>query len=585
MKIQLPLKNGKNPIGWFIAIIGFVSLLNVLQKDNLNQVVRSDGSGYYAYLPALFIYNDGGFDSVLQVEKSYHPNSNDQLYLYQTLSGKKYTKYFPGVAILQLPFFGLACLISTIFSTPVDGYSSVFMFCFYLGSLFYSLTGVWLFYRFLSLLFPKSLKQIKWLIPVFYITTTLFFYSFKTPSFGHLYSFFLFGCFGILSYKLKTEITKRRILLFGLILGLIVLIRPTNLLVILIFPFILSDGKTLRGFLKTVFVKSPIYALLAAFGGFFALFVLLLLWKWQTGQWVIWSYSGEGFTFFQPKFLQSLFSFRNGLFLHSPILLLSIVGIILHFKKNRFQTTTWVFYFVVNFWVITSWWCWDYESPFGNRPLTEHLFFLLIPIIYFTEQISRIWCAFILTILSVVGVIRTWEITSGFMGDQRFTKENYISSLQFWKSENAGRWNFTKSCHPFGKKINEIVLIDEPRISTIDANTEYALGCETKLEKPRTNERYFVRLKLEKRHNESSFNDVFLVIDASNSQGSERYYRTIPLYSDKLDGTGQWVLDEFESQLYDNFQQLDSVKIYIWNPGRKAFQVKNVQLFLEEFKS
>jgi hypothetical protein len=585
MKIQLPLKNGKNPIGWFIAIIGFVSLLSVLQKDNLNEIVRSDGSGYYAYLPALFIYNDGGFDSVLQVEKSYHPNSNDQLYLYQTQSGKKYTKYFPGVAILQLPFFGLACLISTIFNAPVDGYSSIFMFCFYLGSLFYSLTGVYLFYRFLSLLFPKSVKQIQWLVPVFYISTTLFFYGFKTPSFGHLYSFFLFGCFGILSYKIKTEITKQRMLLFGIILGLIVLIRPTNLLVIMILPFILSDFKTLRSFLKTVFLTSKIYFLVAFIGCFLVLLVLFFVWKWQTGQWVIWSYSGEGFTFFQPKFFQSLVSFRNGLFLHSPILLLSIIGIILHFKKNSFQATAWIFYFVVNFWVITSWWCWDYESPFGNRPLTEHLFFLLIPILYFTEQISRIWCAFIFSILSVIGVIRTWEITSGFMGDQRFTKENYFSSLQFWKSENSGRWNFTKSCHPFGEKINAILLINEQRVTTIDANNEYAFGSETKLEKPRTNERYFVRLKLEKLHKESSFNDVFLVIDASNSQGTERYYRAIPLYSDKLDGTGKWVLDEFESHIYDNFQRMDTVKIYIWNPGKKTFDVKNIQLFLEEYKS
>jgi hypothetical protein len=171
------------------------------------------------------------------------------------------------------------------------------------------------------------------------------------------------------------------------------------------------------------------------------------------------------------------------------------------------------------------------------------------------------------------------------MGDQRFTKENYFSSLQFWKSENSGRWNFTKSCHPFGEKINAILLINEQRVTTIDANNEYAFGSETKLEKPRTNERYFVRLKLEKLHKESSFNDVFLVIDASNSQGTERYYRAIPLYSDKLDGTGKWVLDEFESHIYDNFQRMDTVKIYIWNPGKKTFAVKNIQLFLEEYKS
>lgn len=88
----------------FAMLLFIGGMYRVSTENGLNEVIRSDGRGYYAYLPALFIYQDNQFDSSTAKEKAYYPDASDQLYLFKDRQGKSYNKYFPGVALLQLPF-------------------------------------------------------------------------------------------------------------------------------------------------------------------------------------------------------------------------------------------------------------------------------------------------------------------------------------------------------------------------------------------------------------------------------------------------------------------------------------------------
>jgi len=63
-----------------------------------------DGNGYYAYLPAIFIYHDlhfGFFDKIAEQE-GYQNMKYDYRYEYR---GHTVNKYFAGTALAQLPFF------------------------------------------------------------------------------------------------------------------------------------------------------------------------------------------------------------------------------------------------------------------------------------------------------------------------------------------------------------------------------------------------------------------------------------------------------------------------------------------------
>lgn len=575
----------KNPVWVFGLIMIVYGFYYTFKNDNYTNVVRSDARGYYAYLPALLIYNDGSFEKSSQVEKTYFDGNLEQLYLFKDKKGNINNKYFPGIALLQLPFFCLACVVSWILGYPIDGYSAIFMICHYIGSLFYTIAGLILLSRCMKLLFPDQYKKVRWIIPVLYLSSSIFFYSIHTPGFSHLYSFFLFGLFALQILKLKTDFKTKNVFYTGLILGLIALVRPTNITVILIIPFLLGSAETTADFFKKLFSDRLKHLFTGILGFLIVLFVLFLSWKWQTGQWIVWSYSGEGFNWLHPQLFAVLFSFRTGLFLHTPLMLFSLLGILLLARENKFRAVFWCIYFLINCWIISAWWCWDYESPFGNRPFTEHFFFLFLPLVYVVLSFRKL--AFIgFSFLMVIGIIRFFENTSGYMGDQRFTKQNYLRSLQFWKAHNHGRWNFTRSCVPFGKMTDAYLLLNQAEAKEVKPEEEFTFTLEKKLSKPRGNERFYYKVELEKRITERSLEGVMLVIDAYKADNSKRYYRAVDLFNDRYEGeNGEWVPLIFEGQVYDYLQEYDFIRVYIWNQGKKSFSIQKIKMTLEVYKA
>jgi hypothetical protein len=574
-----------NPVVWFASILLILALYQASSSDRVESAIRSDGRGYYAYLPALLIYNDATYQSSMQAEKRNSPQISDQLYVYKDENGNFYNKYFPGLAVMQLPFFGMACFTSWISGSPVDGYSDIFYFFIFLGGLFYGIAGIFLYARTLKLLFPAHSRLIEWLVPIFYIASTLLFYSFDTPGFSHLYSFFLFGVFSLAVLQLRDKLTFKKLFFLGAIVGLIVLIRPTNGLIVLMIPFLLGDFQAFKKFFQGLFEKkgANFFAGLIGFG--LLVFIQLACWKWQSGEWIKWSYNGEGFNFLRPQLIAGFFSFRIGLFLHVPIMLLAILGGIILFRKQPFQALIWVLYFVLNSWLIFSWWCWDYESSFGPRAFTEHLFFLLIPVVYFVVRYQKWLVVLCLGVVTINGGIRYFEIQTDFLKDQRFTRQNFLSSLQFWQDENKGRWNFTRSVLPHGKLVQSEVLLSDQRVCAIEPETVFSYTVEKVLQQPRTNERMYYQVKLDKKQNEAKFEGVLLVIDAYTKDQKKRYYRTVELLNDRFEGQKEWAHLVFEGQIYDNFQEYDFVKFYIWNQGKKSFEVKDIEIRFDTYKN
>lgn len=573
----------KNPVFIFGLLLVLFSAAYILNKENRPKVVTSDGRGYYAYLPALLIYHDNSFEKSAAVEKSYFPGGIDQLYLFKDAGGKKYNKYPPGVSILQLPFFLLGCLLSFVLGSPVDGYSGIFMAAYYLGSIFYLIAGLHFFSKCIRQLFPQQNALLRWIVPFLYLSSTVVGYALFKSSFSHHYSFFLFGLFAWQILRLKSGLNPRGVFLAGMILGLIALVRPTNLTVILIIPFLLGDRINSIHFFKSI-LGQPKY-LFSALSGFLLLVsIFFFSWKWQTGNWFVWSYNGEGFSWFRPQLWAIFFSFRCGLFIHTPVMLLSIAGVAFLWRKNAFQAISWILYLLINAWIISAWWCWDYETSFGNRPFTEHLFFLLLPAGWLILEYKR-FSVSLLSICALIGMIRLYEAKTGFINDQRFTSGNYFSSLLFWKEENHGRWNFTRSCPPFGKKINDFVLLDQPEMIAIAPKDEFVYTVEKSLSKPRTNERFYYNIQLEKKISESPLENVFLVIDAYNAQNDKRFYRATELFNDRKEGLKDFHPLAIEGLIPDYLQEYDFIRIYIWNQGKKTLWLKNVKFTIEEYKT
>jgi hypothetical protein len=79
------------PVVWFASILLILALYQASSTDRVESAIRSDGRGYYAYLPALLIYNDATYQSSMQAEKRNSPQISDQLYVYKDENGGEFT--------------------------------------------------------------------------------------------------------------------------------------------------------------------------------------------------------------------------------------------------------------------------------------------------------------------------------------------------------------------------------------------------------------------------------------------------------------------------------------------------------------
>ena len=82
-------------------------------KDYWKGVIEADAKGYFAYLPATFVYGDlnYGFYDEMEMKKYYDPNFYFD-YRFQTEEDRYYNKYFCGSAIAMSPFYMIAHVIA-----------------------------------------------------------------------------------------------------------------------------------------------------------------------------------------------------------------------------------------------------------------------------------------------------------------------------------------------------------------------------------------------------------------------------------------------------------------------------------------
>jgi hypothetical protein len=79
------------------------------------------------------------------------------------------------------------------------------------------------------------------------------------------------------------------------------------------------------------------------------------------------------------------FSFNNGLFTYSPLLLLAVIGIVLMIKNKKREGYFYGGLFLLISYIFASWWCWWYGCSFGSRSFIEYYAILIVPFCYFLE--------------------------------------------------------------------------------------------------------------------------------------------------------------------------------------------------------
>ena len=374
------------------------------------KIITGDGKGLYMYLPAIFITQD------LDIQTA------DDRFIFKTKGGGL-NKYFAGTAISMMPFFGAGYAIAAISDAPVDGYSEPFQKAISFAALFYLCIGLVFMSKLLQLYELKPFAICAALLLTVF-GTNLLMYVVYHPAFSHIYSFAFVSMFLLYAKKFVGTKSRKHLLFMAFSLGMIVIIRPTNVLVVFMLPFLAGSFTALKEAFHAVF---KLRNLLPAVFIFLAVICIqLYLWYVQTGNPFVWSYQNEGFYFSGPQVLNVLFSFRKGWFVYTPLVLLAFGGSFFIFKKSRFQFYSLFLFFALLIYVTASWWCWYYGPSFGQRSFIEFYAItgLLLAILLNEIKYKKAILA-TATVLTLFNLIQSFQYVKNILSSWNMDAEKY----------------------------------------------------------------------------------------------------------------------------------------------------------------
>lgn len=381
MKKEMLLRIG---ILCFLGVTLFLSF-NLHRKSGYftyHGEIWSDKAAYFVYLPAAINYN---FKADQFPDSIEFKTGNG--FVLNRENGKITTKCTYVVALLQLPFYSMANLLAEPLNYDANGFSPIYHWSINVSAVFYLVLGLLFLKKFLTVRFG-SLSSVLALLSVF-LATNLFYYSLDETGMSHVYTFFLFCLF--LYFIQKTHYLEKsspwKKFIFGLLVGLIVLIRPSNILFLSVFFFLDITGlpDILTRIKRLVNWKSLVPIFLAI-----SIIVLpqLLYWKYLSGSFIYDSYPNEGFNWLKPKIILAWFSPNNGLFLYTPFYLFILALIIRKLKRNQTNAYYFLFLFLCISYVFSSWWSWNFGCAFGARSYVEYLAIFSIPLASFFNEIK-----------------------------------------------------------------------------------------------------------------------------------------------------------------------------------------------------
>jgi hypothetical protein len=349
-----------------------------LYTDGLHlhvQSIRSDGWGYYLPLPAIFVYGDPHLAFLNRPDLAgdvLQYRFDDGSWQGLSVHGAGYLdKYSFGPAVLQLPFFLVALLISHFIYATVNGFEGAFQIaCSVSGVLYFGL-GSFLIFSACRLRYdtlPSALA-----LAVMILGSNVLQYAAAAASYAHIYGYCLVAALIYLTV-LRADSAEppplREFVLFGALMGLAVMTRPTNVVYSLL--FIVFARRTLW---QDLLVGSACAFLVAAV----AASPQMIWWYVTTGMPIYYSYGGEGFNFDRPQLGRYLFSVRKGLFFWHPLYLVMFATLLWTLRRRPLETVVSALIVEVAIYIGASWFDVTFGHSFGSRQSVELLPVLSVP--------------------------------------------------------------------------------------------------------------------------------------------------------------------------------------------------------------
>jgi hypothetical protein len=337
--------------------------------------INSDGWGYYLYLPAIFLHGDPQLTFLNRPDLPYdiaQYRFPDGSWQGLRAHGDGYLdKYAFGPAALQMPFFLAALVVAHFQYAAVNGFERTFQIANALSAAFYMGLGSFFVYRAARVRYgawPSALA-----LGAVILASNLLLYASIDGSYSHVYGYCLLAGLVYLTVQ-RAESPEApplpAFILFGFLMGLAVMVRPTNAVYALLFLVFIYGAPLPR------ILIGAVCALLASA---VAASPQMALWYDTTGNLIYYSYVGEGFNLTSPQLFNYLFSIRKGVFFWHPIYLLMIGALISQIPRRPFEGAVTLLIVLLGLYIGSSWGDFTFGDSFGSRQSIELLPALAVP--------------------------------------------------------------------------------------------------------------------------------------------------------------------------------------------------------------
>jgi hypothetical protein len=390
--------------------------------------IRSDGVGYYIYLPAILLDHDVTMQTT--VGRSFAAQGDFAPGLVRTYPEHRFLDEFGiGEAVMILPFFVVGHLVAIASGASRNGFSWPYQAAAAAAGFTYALAGLLLLASILRRWFSPRTVVVTLVAIAF--GTDLFHYATFDAVFSHAFSFFLVALVVRLALAALERPGPKLALALGALLGLVTLVRPTNLVVLLFCALLGVESR--RALRARVDSLRRHRRLLALGTGVFVLTLVpqALYWHAVRGRFFVYADPGH-LNLLHPHLVGVLFSVRKGLFFWTPLLLLAVAGFA---RLRRFAPGLLVpaiAFLIVHTWVVASWNMWWYGGSFGMRPFVEALPVLALGLAALVEAASAVparhavnGAIALTTLVAVHGMLAYWTRHIPYDGT---TWHEYVSS-------------------------------------------------------------------------------------------------------------------------------------------------------------
>jgi len=414
-----------------VTVWGLIILLGILkfgyQQTNL---LSYDYFGLYLHLPATFIYQDAAVNDLNWLEKINETYQNTPSF-YQLQPEGQYNiiRFFNGIAILLSPFFFIGHGIASLSSYPADGFSYPYQLAMMIAAWFYVIIGL-LFTRKVLLKYFDD-KTTSWTLIALYLGTNLLFWTTFDAGAPHTILFSLYALLLWFTIRWHEQQKTRYAIIIGLLLGLIIVSRPSDIVAVLIPVFWnVFDSASFKAKIQLIKTHFGQLILLVIFTILAGLPQMLYFYKY-TGQLIYSTYDDpqSGLDFSNPRFAWVLFSFRKGWLIYAPLMTFAILGFIPFWKNHRPIALPILLHFLLNLFLIASF---TSLVSYGWRAFIQSYALLAIPLAAFIKfllnkkRIVKALAGLLLLFFIWLSAIQGWQIINETIDASRMTKAYYF---------------------------------------------------------------------------------------------------------------------------------------------------------------